>query len=233
MINIWSVCIWHFSQSAIWLFVFIRNSMASRTCVGCPCPPTVSFVQRIGSALLYAVCSGLITVVNKVVLTSYGYVVSCSQRAFSSPLFHNRFPSFQLLAIGQVGDDCKTEYSLIVFNMHAESLPLTKYPNIELNWTSFFSVPHASLLIDWFSLSLSLVNHNSVRSLYGSASRPDSFSKPLRKYHFQGLFFVINDKLSVRDNRSCPCQYSSLAIYSSDLVARKHWGKILLWSRFT
>ena len=92
--------------------------MASRTYVGCPCPPTVSFVQRIGSALLYAVCSGLITVVNKVVLTTYGYVPCRSAGSFI-PLFHNRFPSFQILAIGQVGDDRKPGYSLIVFNMHA------------------------------------------------------------------------------------------------------------------
>ena len=72
------------------------------------------------------------------------------------PLLHNRFPSFQLLAIGQVGDDCKTGYSLIVFNMHAESLPLTKYSNIELNWTVFF-LCHVllfwSILFSFFSFS--------------------------------------------------------------------------------
>ncbi|CAF0875222.1 unnamed protein product [Adineta steineri] len=44
----------------------------------------VSFIQRVFSAVLYGTCSGLITVVNKLVLTSYG------------------FPSFQLLAIGQL-----------------------------------------------------------------------------------------------------------------------------------
>ncbi|CAF1085469.1 unnamed protein product [Rotaria sordida] len=44
----------------------------------------ISFIQRFGSALFYGICSGLITVVNKLVLTSYG------------------FPSFQLLAIGQL-----------------------------------------------------------------------------------------------------------------------------------
>ncbi|CAF0977127.1 unnamed protein product [Rotaria sordida] len=58
--------------------------MTCKTCLGCPCPPTISFVQRLGSALFYGACSGLITVVNKLVLTSY------------------EFPSFQLLAIGQL-----------------------------------------------------------------------------------------------------------------------------------
>ncbi|CAM4798632.1 unnamed protein product [Rotaria magnacalcarata] len=48
------------------------------------CPQNVTFVHRVGSAIFYASCSGLITVVNKLVLTSYG------------------FPSFQLLAIGQL-----------------------------------------------------------------------------------------------------------------------------------
>jgi hypothetical protein len=49
--------------------------MASKTYFGCPCPPTISFLQRVGSALFYGACSGLITVVNKLVLTSYGYVL--------------------------------------------------------------------------------------------------------------------------------------------------------------
>jgi len=48
--------------------------MTSKTYLGCPCPPTISFVQRLGSALFYGACSCLITIVNKLVLTSYGYV---------------------------------------------------------------------------------------------------------------------------------------------------------------
>ena len=40
--------------------------MASKT--------TVTLVQRLQSALFYGLCSGLITIVNKLVLTSYGYV---------------------------------------------------------------------------------------------------------------------------------------------------------------
>jgi len=48
--------------------------MTTRTYLGCPCPPTISFIQRLGSALLYGVCSILITIINKIVLTSYGYV---------------------------------------------------------------------------------------------------------------------------------------------------------------
>jgi len=35
----------------------------------------VTIVQRLGSAVFYALCSGLITVVNKLVLTSYGYTM--------------------------------------------------------------------------------------------------------------------------------------------------------------
>ncbi|CAF3588528.1 unnamed protein product [Rotaria sp. Silwood1] len=58
--------------------------MTCATCCDCPCPPTISFVRRLGSALFYGACSGLITIVNKLVLTSY------------------EFPSFQLLAIGQL-----------------------------------------------------------------------------------------------------------------------------------
>ena len=48
--------------------------MTSVTFPGCPCSMTLPFVQRLGSALCYAICSVLITIVNKVVLTSYGYV---------------------------------------------------------------------------------------------------------------------------------------------------------------
>ncbi|CAF1166445.1 unnamed protein product [Rotaria sp. Silwood1] len=47
-------------------------------------PQNLLFIQRLSSALFYGICSGLITIVNKLVLTSYG------------------FPSFQLLAIGQI-----------------------------------------------------------------------------------------------------------------------------------
>ena len=80
--------------------------MARRTYVACPCSPTVSFTQRIGSALFYAICSSLAIVVNKVILTTYEYMAATCQSNITS-LFHNRFPSYQLLAIGQVGNDRK------------------------------------------------------------------------------------------------------------------------------
>ena len=89
------------------MFLSIETIMASQTYLGCPCPPTVSFVRRVGSALFYGACSCLITIVNKLVLTSYGYVLFfLFEKFFRSsfePLLRNRFPSYQLLAIGQVG----------------------------------------------------------------------------------------------------------------------------------
>jgi hypothetical protein len=103
--------------------------MASTTVFGCPCPPTITFVQRLGSALFYGACSGLITVVNKLVLTSYGYVLLFIRGIFLSsfvPLLHNRFPSFQLLAIGQVGDNSE-EGHLLVLIAHAVFLLLTSF----------------------------------------------------------------------------------------------------------
>ncbi len=47
--------------------------MTSKTSSSSSHPPTVLFIHRLGSALFYGLCSGLITVVNKLVLTSYGY----------------------------------------------------------------------------------------------------------------------------------------------------------------
>ncbi|CAF2032973.1 unnamed protein product [Rotaria magnacalcarata] len=82
--------------------------MTSNTWLGCPCPPTVSFVRRVGSALLYAICSGLITIVNKLVLTSY------------------EFPSFQLLAIGQL------TVSIIVLYV-ARSFGVIRFPHFSEN----------------------------------------------------------------------------------------------------
>jgi len=82
--------------------------MSSRTFCGCPCPPTVSLIQRLGSALFYAACSGLITIVNKIVLTSYG------------------FPSFQLLAIGQLT-------TTIVVLYIARALNLIRFPHLSIN----------------------------------------------------------------------------------------------------
>jgi len=57
------------------VFFSAGTIMTSKTYFGCPCPPTISFVRRLGSALLYGACSGLITIVNKLVLTTYGYVL--------------------------------------------------------------------------------------------------------------------------------------------------------------
>jgi hypothetical protein len=103
--NIWSIII----SRAFDYFFSTGITMTSKTYLGCPCPPTISFVQRLGSAIFYGACSCLITIVNKLVLTSYGYVIFFYMRFFfrSSfvPLLHNRFPSFQLLAIGQVSEN--------------------------------------------------------------------------------------------------------------------------------
>ncbi|UJR32177.1 hypothetical protein I4U23_019642 [Adineta vaga] len=74
----------------------------------CSCLPTMSFVQRFGSALFYGACSGLITIVNKVVLTTYG------------------FPSFQLLGIGQL-----TATVLILYV--ARSFDLVRFPEFSEN----------------------------------------------------------------------------------------------------
>ena len=105
--NIWLVII----NRAFDCFLLTRTTMTSKTYLGCPCPPTISFVQRLGSALFYGACSCLITIVNKLVLTSYGYVFFLFEIFFSqqfhTPYYNNRFPSFQLLAIGQVGDNRK------------------------------------------------------------------------------------------------------------------------------
>ncbi|CAM4819375.1 unnamed protein product [Rotaria magnacalcarata] len=105
--------------------------MTSNTWLGCPCPPAVSFVRRVGSALLYAICSGLITIVNKLVLTSYEYVLffcCCRGCCLSSfvPLLHNRFPSFQLLAIGQL------TVSIIVLYV-ARSFGVIRFPHFSEN----------------------------------------------------------------------------------------------------
>ncbi|UJR14590.1 hypothetical protein I4U23_001585 [Adineta vaga] len=62
-------------------------------------PSNVTFIQRLFSAFFYGICSGLITVVNKIVLTSYG------------------FPSFQLLAIGQLLISILVLYTARLFNI--------------------------------------------------------------------------------------------------------------------
>ncbi|CAF1072302.1 unnamed protein product [Adineta ricciae] len=82
--------------------------MTRKTYFGCPCPPTVSFLRRLGSALFYATCSSLITIVNKLVLTTYG------------------FPSFQLLAVGQL--------TVTVFVLYlARSFNLIRFPHFSEN----------------------------------------------------------------------------------------------------
>lgn len=85
------------SLSSFYRIMSTKSSVPST----CPCPPNVLFFQRITSALFYALCSGLITVVNKIVLTSYGYVLEMNT-TLRGTYFVFRFPSFQLLAIGQV-----------------------------------------------------------------------------------------------------------------------------------
>ncbi|CAF1111488.1 unnamed protein product [Adineta steineri] len=77
--------------------------MTSQTYCGCPCPPTISFVQRVGSALLYAACSGLITIVNKVVLTTYGYLTVSIVILYTARSFNIiRFPHFSENVINKI-----------------------------------------------------------------------------------------------------------------------------------
>ncbi|CAF0744014.1 unnamed protein product [Adineta ricciae] len=79
-----------------------------------PKPPPNSanftFLQRLSSALFYGICSGLITVVNKLVLTSYG------------------FPSYQLLAIGQLLVSIIVLYVARLFNV-------INFPSFSMNTT--------------------------------------------------------------------------------------------------
>ncbi|XP_018334922.1 UDP-sugar transporter UST74c [Agrilus planipennis] len=67
-----------------------------------------SFFKRVGSALFYGIASFMITVVNKTVLTSYG------------------FPSFQVLGLGQM-----TATIIVLFI--AKQLRIVKYPDLEPN----------------------------------------------------------------------------------------------------
>jgi len=92
-------------------FIFLQTTMASKTSSN---SLRSLFIQRLGSALFYGICSGLITVVNKLVLTSYGYAI------YSLNIFwiisYYRFPSFQLLAIGQVNNFlCKFILTIFLF----------------------------------------------------------------------------------------------------------------------
>ncbi|CAF1014075.1 unnamed protein product, partial [Didymodactylos carnosus] len=88
--------------------VMAANIDRDRKRLECPSPPTVSFLQRISSALLFATSSCLITIINKIVLTSYG------------------FPSFQLLGIGQLAVSAVILYCLRCMN-------LVHFPNLSKN----------------------------------------------------------------------------------------------------
>ncbi len=59
------------------IFFLRRTSMHSTSVTNLPFPTPSSFFERLGSAVFYGACSGLITIVNKLVLTSYAYVLLC------------------------------------------------------------------------------------------------------------------------------------------------------------
>lgn len=69
---------------------------------------TSILIKRVGSAVLYGACSFLITVVNKTVLTTYG------------------FPSSQVLGLGQMA-------ATVITLLGARRLGLLTFPSIERN----------------------------------------------------------------------------------------------------